>query len=214
MARFTLHGRVHLRSDKTVTTSRFVRCGEDARWAPAEKCRRCPMCEGIDDRTVTCTPAGDVSPSVDPELAPIAEVMDTDVLCVDANATVESVRNKMVEVSAPIAIVVDARHHAIGVCAPSDLTHRARSRRVETCMTPFVLTMLDRTTVADLLELVLERDLKHVPVLSEGRVVGLVTPRAVIRWLAQKLRVARNAGASAAGVQQDGPANALARKLL
>ena len=118
--------------------------------------------------------------------------MDTNVLCVDSDATSESVRRAMDEQGAPIAIVVDEKRHAIGVCSRLDLAQRSPSRRVETCMTPFVITMLDKSTVADALALIVERDLRHVPVLSEGHVVGIVTPRAVVRWLAQN---------SAAGAQ-------------
>jgi len=140
---------------------------------------------------VTCAPEREARVSRLVERAPITDVMDAEVLCVDSDATVESVRRAMADRRAPIAVVVDGSGHAIGVCSRFDLTQRSPRRRVETCMTPFVITMLDSTTVADALELVVERDLQHVPILSEGRVVGLVTPRAMIRWLAQSLRDVR-----------------------
>jgi CBS domain-containing protein len=190
MVRLTLHGRVHLASDETVTTSKFVRCPEDDRWAPAEACRRCAKCAGIDKGAVTCEPRATSVPR-DMETTPITEVMDASVLCVDSDAAAESVKRTMDEVAARIAVVVDRARHAIGVCSRSDLPERSRTRRVVRFMTPFVITMLGNTTVAEVVALIVDRDLHHVPVLSEGRVVGVVTQRAVIRWLAQNLREAR-----------------------
>jgi CBS domain-containing protein len=70
-------------------------------------------------------------------------------------------------------------------------------------MTPFLITMLETARVADAVDLIVERGVSHVPVLSEGRVVGMITPRAVIRWLAQKLRGAR----SSHGSSHDGSGN-------
>ena len=190
MVRLTLHERVHLSSGAKVTISKFVRCPEDDRWAPAEGCRRCAKCAGSDERAVTCE-AGATTVSRDMETAPIAEVMDASVLCVDSDTAAEIVKRTMDELGTGIAVVVDRARHAIGVCVRSDLPARSRTRRVVRFMTPFVITMLGRTTVADVVALIADRDLHHVPVLSEGRVVGVVTQRAVIRWLAQNLRAAR-----------------------
>jgi CBS domain-containing protein len=189
MVRLTLHGRVHLSSDEKLTTSKFVRCPEDGRWAPVEGCRRCAKRGSIEEGAVTCDPEA-TAVSRDMETAPIAEVMDANVLCVDSDAPVESVKRTMDELGAPIAIVVDRAHHAIGVCSRSDLPERSQTRRVVRFMTPFVITMLGKTTVAYVVDLIADRDLHHIPVLSEGRVVGVVTQRAVIRWLAQNLREA------------------------
>ena len=191
MARFTLHGRVHLTSDQKVTTSKFVRCSEEGRWAPVEAPLRCAKCTSVDDTAVTCEPLRKPKASTALRTRRSPRSWSTNVLCVDSDATSESV-GRDGPASAPIAIVVDEKRHAIGVCSRLDLAQRSPSRRVETCMTPFVITMLDKSTVADALALIVERDLRHVPVLSEGHVVGIVTPRAVVRWLAQTLQQARS----------------------
>ncbi len=81
--------------------------------------------------------------------------------------------------------MIDGACHAIGVCSRTDLDAREPSSPVGLCMTPFVIAMLDSTTVADALALVVERDLRHIPVLAGGHVIGIVTPRAVLRWLRQ-----------------------------
>jgi CBS domain-containing protein len=157
-----------------------------------EACRRCSKCLGAVGGEVVCSPSPRFAPSRAPERAPISEVMDKEVVCVDADATAQTVEETMAQRDAPLAVVLDAGGRPIGVCSRADLAQRSPLRRVQTCMTPFVITMLDGTTVADAIDLILDRDLRHVPVLAEGRVVGLVTPRAVIRWLAQNVRARRN----------------------
>jgi CBS domain-containing protein len=200
MKTLTIHKRVHLASDEKTTSTAIVRCPEEGRWTPVEACRRCAKCSSVTETTVTCQPDRAAASSPAPEDAPIAEVMDPSVLCIDAGATAENAIAALEEHGAPIAVVIDRSHHAIGVCSRRDLNQQAPSRRVETCMTPFLITMLEGASVADAIELVVERGVTHVPVLSDGRVVGIVTPRAIIRWLAQNLRAARtHRGPRAAG---------------
>jgi CBS domain-containing protein len=191
MTRLPIHRRVHLGQDDKTSTAAFVRCPEERRWAPLDACRRCARCGSVDDGNVTCGPMKAAPASRDPENASIAEVMDPCVLCVDAGAEVESVTRALDEHDAPIAVVVDPSHHAVGVVSRRDLAHHAPSRRVESCMTPFLITMLEGASVADAIDLVVERGVSHVPILADGRVIGVVTPRAIIRWLAQNLRAAR-----------------------
>jgi CBS domain-containing protein len=186
MSRLAIHARVHLTSDGEQKRAAYVRCPEDGRWAPLEACRRCAKNTHIDDRAVTCD--ADARPSAHPDREPIVAVMEHEVLCVEAHATARDVTELLATHDAPIAIVADPAGHAIGVCARSDLARVSPSRRVETCMTPFVVTLFDTATVSDAVEAILERRLHHVPVLAEGRVVGLVTPRALIAWLARSLR--------------------------
>jgi CBS domain-containing protein len=190
MNHLVIRKRVHLARDEKTSIGEFVLCPEEQRWVPVAACRRCGKQTAIDDATVSCTPAKGPPASRLPEDAGISEVMDSTVLCVDSDAVVESALRALEEHDAPIAVVVDADQHAIGVCSRRDLAYQSPSRRVETCMTPFLITMLEAATVADAIELV-ERGLGHIPVLGDGRVVGVVTPRAVIRWLAQNLRAAR-----------------------
>ncbi|HEY2517430.1 MAG TPA: CBS domain-containing protein [Polyangiaceae bacterium] len=188
MTHLPIHARAHLDADSKVTETAFVRCPEDGRWTPVEACRRCEKCAGVGDGSVQCWPARASGRSRALDRASITEVLDASVLCVEADARVEATRDAMAERGAPIAVVVDRSGHAVGVCSRADLADRPPLRRVATCMTPFVVTLLDSTTVADALDLVLERELNHVPVLGEGRVVGIVTPRALLRWLAGRLR--------------------------
>lgn len=187
MTYLPIHTRAHLDADSKFTEAGFVRCPEDGRWTPVEACRRCAKCTDVSADAVTCRPGRALARSRALDRVPITEVLDA-VLCVDADARVEAAREAMAAQGAPIAVVIDGSGHAIGVCSRNDLADKPPLRRVATCMTPFVVTLLDSTSVADALNLVLERELSHVPVLGDGRVVGLVTPRALLRWLAERMR--------------------------
>jgi CBS domain-containing protein len=192
VVRLTLHARAHLGGDEKVATSSFVRCPDDDRWAPVEACRRCSRFTGVDLAGVTCAHVAGAT-SGDAQTASITAVVEPSVLCVHASASTESVKRTMDELGVRIAVVVDGDRHPIGVCLRADLPPQARARRVARFMTPFVITMLGSTTVADVVALIVDRNLDNLPVLSEGRVVGVVTQRAVIRWLAQNLEEARRA---------------------
>ena len=192
MPKLPIHLRLELGRDDRVIQTGLVRCPEDGRWIPAEGCKRCAKKVSSDETSVTCKPETRSREARWPEDTPIAEVLDASVLCVDANATARRVAGIMDERGAGVAVVFDRSSHAIGVVSRGDLASASPSRRVETCMTPFVITLLDSTSVADAIDVVLERGLTHVPVLADGQVVGVVTPRAVIRWLAQKVQQLRS----------------------
>src|SRR5262249_6047390 len=149
------------------------------RCASLDACRRCRNVIAIDERAVTCKPA--TSAGIDD--APIAEVMEREVVCGDASATAGDVAKLLDAHDAPVVIVVDAAGHAVGVCAPGDLAGAPKSRPIEAVMTPSVVTLFEGATVADAVDAILTRGLTHVPVMGAGRVVGLVTPRAIIAWL-------------------------------
>jgi CBS domain-containing protein len=191
---------VRLTSNGEASSAAFVRCPEDGRWMPVAGCKKCPRCAEVGDSWVTCSSAP-ARGSDRPELASIEEVMAASVLCVEAEATAESAMYALDESDAPIAIVVEG-DHAIGVCSRRDLARRSRALSVDGCMTPFLISMLDAAKVADAIEVVAERGVSHVPVLSEGRVVGVVTPQAVIRWLTRALEArARDEGREPEGEQ-------------
>jgi CBS domain-containing protein len=192
MTRLPIHLRFALDREGQVTEQRLLRCPEDGLWIPANGCQRCEKHVSTEGGIVTCTPEVQPKEPRLPEDAPIAEVLDTSVLCVDASSTVKRVAAVMDVQGAAIAIVLDRGAHAIGVVSRGDVAAASPSRRIEAFMTPFVIALLDSTSVAEAIELVLERGLNHVPVLADGQVVGVVTLRAVIRWQAQKIQQLRN----------------------
>jgi predicted transcriptional regulator len=193
-SKLPIHLRVALERSDRVTEHRLLRCPEDGRWIPADGCQRCEKHISTEGGFVTCSPKVQPKKARWPEDAPIAEVLDPTLVCVDASATAKRAEEVMSEQGAAVAIVRDRAAHAIGIVSRSEVIAASPSRRIETFMTPFLITLLDSTSVADAVEVILERGLNHVPVLADGQVVGIVTPRSVTRWLAQKIRDLRNDG--------------------
>jgi CBS domain-containing protein len=87
-----------------------------------------------------------------------------------------------------VAIVVSRDGRALGVLTGIDLAGAAGDRTARSVMTPFMITLLDNATVADVLPLIVERRLQHVPILSGGSVLGVVSAGSVLRWITANVR--------------------------
>ncbi len=198
MSRLPIHTRVHLTASGESSEAPFVLCPTDRRWATLEACRRCPdgTCIERSESAAVVTCAKKAVRWRDPRRAPIAEAMDPDVLTVDAGADVGDVAIALDERGVSVAIVVDEAAHPIGVCSRRDVERAlssGASPRADRWMTPFVITLIAEATVGDAIDLVVDRDLHHVPVLAHGRIVGIVSARGALRWLTQNMRKTRKA---------------------
>jgi CBS domain-containing protein len=118
----------------------------------------------------------------------VTDATDGDVLCVDAGTKVGTLNEVLASRGHAIALVLDAEGHAIGVVSRADLASVQESALARDRMTPFVITLLANATVADATELILERGLHHVPILCEGKVLGVVSAVGALRWYARNLR--------------------------
>jgi CBS domain-containing protein len=195
MARLPISTRLHITSNGEAHASRFVRCPGDGGWVSVAACRRCADAElvaGVDEAeesTVVC--ALSHAPSHQPRQASIMEAMSPSVLTVDAGVRASDVEAALAESGVSIAVVVDEAAHPIGVCSRRDIERAAAAdpaSRVDRCMTPFVITLLAEASVADAIDLITDRSLAHVPVLSSGRIVGTVSAESALRWLRWSMR--------------------------
>jgi CBS domain-containing protein len=195
VARLPVHTRLHVTSSGEARASRFVRCPGDGGWVSVAACRRCGEAEsvggadGAEESTVVCALAH--APSHEPRQASIMEAMSPRVLTVDAGVRASDAEAALAEGGVSIAVVVDEAAHPIGVCSRRDIERAAAAgpaSRVNQCMTPFVITLLAEASVADAIDLITDRSLPHVPVLSSGRIVGLVSAESALRWLSWSLR--------------------------
>lgn len=186
-----IHKRVKLSRDGTRTVRTFVRCPRGGAWEPIEWCRRCASCAHLstpatsEDWVLLCdAPApkrgrGFVARA---ERTPVTAVMEPSVLCADADVPVPVLAAAMRDGDVELAIVVDRDDRPIGVVAPVDLAN-ARGKTASQAMTPFATSLLEDAPVSRAIALVTAGDLEHIPVLSGGRVMGLVSPRSVLAWM-------------------------------
>jgi len=131
------------------------------------------------------------------------DIMTTNVVTVQPDATVDDAVRLMLDHHISAVPVVDAQGHIKGLVSEGDLIRRVRttdgprrswwleilggmnesardfvklrSHRIEDVMTRDVLSAEEDTPVADIARLLEKRRIKRVPVLRDGRVVGIVS---------------------------------------
>ena len=152
------------------------------------------------------------------------DVMTSEVLTVDENASVPAVAKLLAERGISAVPVVDKKNRVIGVVSEGDLLHRAEtgterrgswwlemmatnklagdyikshSGKVKDVMTRDVLSVAETTPVADIAVLLETNRIKRVPVVRDGKLVGIVSRANLVRALAMTI------DAQASGTEAD-----------
>jgi CBS domain-containing protein len=146
------------------------------------------------------------------------DVMTSEVITVDENATVPEAARLLAENGISALPVVDKDHRVIGMVSEGDLLHRAEtgterrrswwlemvsstnklageyikshSGKVKDVMTHDVLSVTEETPVADIAVMLETNRIKRVPVLRDGKLVGIVSRANLVRALAMTINVA------------------------
>jgi CBS domain-containing protein len=141
------------------------------------------------------------------------DVMTTTVATVSPDTPVPEIATLLLDRHISAAPVVDADNHILGIVSEGDLIHRAESdterrrswwlallrtgaedrareyvrahgRRAADVMTRDVVTVGEDTPLGELAELLERRRIKRVPVVRDGRLVGIVSRADLLRGLA------------------------------
>jgi CBS domain-containing protein len=140
------------------------------------------------------------------------EVMTTKVITVGENASVAEVAKLLAERGISAVPVVDKDHKVIGMVSEGDLLHRtetgtekcrswwlemmastnqlagdyikSHSAKVKDVMTHDVISVSDTTPLADIAILLEANRIKRVPVMRDGKLVGIVSRANLVRALA------------------------------
>jgi CBS domain-containing protein len=143
------------------------------------------------------------------------DVMTSEVITVDEDASVQSVAKLMAKHGISAVPVVDKYKRVIGMVSEGDLLHRAEtgterrrswwlemmastnqlageylkshSGRVKDVMTGDVISVTDTTPVADIAVLLETNRIKRVPILRDGKLVGIVSRANLVRALAMTI---------------------------
>jgi CBS domain-containing protein len=146
------------------------------------------------------------------------DVMTTEVITVDENASIQSAAKLMAEHGISAVPVVDKDNRVIGMVSEGDLLHRAEtgterhrswwldmmsstnklagdyikshSAKVKDVMTRDVLSVTEETPVADIAVLLETNRIKRVPVLHNGKLVGILSRANLVRALAMTINEA------------------------
>jgi CBS domain-containing protein len=143
------------------------------------------------------------------------DVMTSEVVTVDENASVQTAAKLMAERGISALPVVDRHNRVIGIVSEGDLMHRAETGterrrawwldmlsstnrlaadyikshggKVKDVMTRDVVSVTDATPVADIAAVLETNRIKRVPVLRDGRLVGIVSRANLVRALAMTI---------------------------
>jgi CBS domain-containing protein len=117
----------------------------------------------------------------------VGEIMTSDVLTVDPADTIGETAQKMVERGVSSAVVSDYGT-LIGIVTERDLTRAVAGRvhtseaRVREWMTSDPITLGPGASADEAAKIMLDNGFRHVPIVDEGRAVGIVSIRDVARW--------------------------------
>jgi CBS-domain-containing membrane protein len=143
------------------------------------------------------------------------DVMTSDVITIDENASVHTAAKLLMEHDISAVPVVDKDNRVIGMVSEGDLLHRAEtgteqwrswwlemmasrnqlateyikshSDKVRDVMTRGVISVTETTPVADIALLLETHRIKRVPVLRNGKLVGVVSRANLVRALAMMI---------------------------
>ena len=117
----------------------------------------------------------------------LSELMAADVLAVAPEDTLGEAAEKMVARGVGSAVVTDFGR-LIGILTERDLMRAMAGRvhsseaRVREWMTAEPVTASEDTTAEEAARIMLEQGFRHLPVVKDGRAIGIVSIRDVAEW--------------------------------
>jgi CBS domain-containing protein len=124
-------------------------------------------------------------------MSTLADLMTRDLVAVAPEDTIGEAAQKMVDRGIGSAVVSDFGR-LVGILTERDVLRAVAARthssetRVREWMTADPITGDPETPAGDAAEIMLERGFRHLPVVENGRPVGIVSVRDVLRWSTQQ----------------------------
>lgn len=121
-------------------------------------------------------------------MATVADLMTKDVLTVEPSDSIGEAAEKMVAAKVGAVVVMEDFVRIVGIVTERDLLRAVASRaraaeaRVRQWMTPDPVTIEPETTVEDAAKVMLDHNFRHLPVVKDGRPLGIVSLRVLSRW--------------------------------
>jgi CBS domain-containing protein len=121
-------------------------------------------------------------------MATVADLMVRDVLTVEPSDTIGEAAEKMNAGNVGAVVVMEDMVRIVGIVTERDLLRAVASRaraaeaRVRQWMTADPLTIAPETTIEDAAKIMFEHNFRHLPVVKDGRALGIVSLRLLARW--------------------------------
>jgi CBS domain-containing protein len=120
--------------------------------------------------------------------ATVADLMVRNVLTVEPSDTIGEAAEKMDAANVGAVVVVEDMVRIVGIVTERDLMRavaaraRAAEARVRQWMTPNPVTIEPETSVEDAAQVMFDNNFRHLPVVKDGRPLGIVSLRLLSRW--------------------------------
>jgi CBS domain-containing protein len=121
-------------------------------------------------------------------VATVGEAMTKDVLTVDPSASIGEAAEKMQAANVGAVVVLEDLVRIVGIITERDLMRAVASRaraaeaRVRQWMTADPVTIEPELPLEQALEIMFDRHFRHLPVVKDGRPLGVVSLRDLARW--------------------------------
>ena len=121
-------------------------------------------------------------------MATVADLMTKDVLTVEPSDTIGEAAEKMQDANVGAVVVVEDMVRIVGIVTERDLMRavaqraRAAEARVRLWMTENPLTIEPETTIEEAAKIMFDNNFRHLPVVKDGRPLGIVSLRVLARW--------------------------------
>ena len=121
-------------------------------------------------------------------MATVADVMVKDVLTVEPTSSIGEAAEKMNAAKVGAVVVVEDFVRIVGIITERDLLRavaqraRAAEARVRQWMTPDPMTIEPETSIEDAAKIMFENNFRHLPVVKDGRSLGIVSLRILAKW--------------------------------
>ena len=121
-------------------------------------------------------------------MATVADLMVKDVLTVEPSDTIGEAAEKMNAANVGAVVVLEDMVRIVGIVTERDLLRavaaraRAAEARVRQWMTSDPVTIEPETSIEDAAEIMFTRNFRHLPVVKDGRALGIVSLRLLARW--------------------------------
>src|SRR3954449_760009 len=118
----------------------------------------------------------------------VEELMVRDVLTVDPSDTIGEAAEKMNAANVGAVVVVEDFVRIVGIVTERDLLRAVASRaraaeaRVRQWMTSDPVTITPDTAIEDAADIMFTHNFRHLPVVKDGRPLGIVSLRLLARW--------------------------------
>ncbi|HET8529305.1 MAG TPA: CBS domain-containing protein [Gaiellaceae bacterium] len=129
--------------------------------------------------------------------ATVADLMTKDVLTVQPSDTIGEAAEKMHAANVGAVVVVEDYARVVGIVTERDLLRavaqrvRAAEARVRQWMTVDPVTIDPDTTIEDAARIMFDHNFRHLPVVKDGRALGIVSLRLLARWAFESVQRAQ-----------------------